>query len=149
MSREYPLRPIVGVGAIIFEGGNVLLAQRGKPPSPGNWSVPGGALELGETLEDGCRREVLEETGLDVELVSRFIVLDRITRDKWERVQYHYVLVDYICRPAGGTLKAGSDISDVKWCPLDELSEIEPMTRWTAQVILDAAEDMRTRNIDF
>ena len=68
MSREFPLRPIVGVGAIIFEGGRVLLAKRGKPPSPGNWSIPGGALELGETLEDACRREVMEETGLCVKI---------------------------------------------------------------------------------
>ncbi len=148
MSREFPLRPIVGVGAIIFEGGNVLLAQRGKPPSPGNWSIPGGALKLGETLEDACKREVLEETGLNVELISRHTVLDRITRDQWDRVQYHYVLVDYVCRPAGGTLKAGSDITDVKWCPLEELPEIASMTRWTAQVIQEAAEEMRTRNID-
>ncbi len=148
MSREFPLRPIVGVGAIIFEGGNVLLAQRGKPPSLGNWSVPGGALKLGETLEDACRREVLEETGLDIELISRFTVLDRITRDQWERVRYHYVLVDYVCRPAGGSLNPGGDVSDVKWCPLGELSEIQPMTRGTVQVILDAAEEMRTRNIN-
>lgn len=145
MSREYPLRPIIGVGAIIFEGENVLLAKRGKPPSLGNWSIPGGALELGEMLEDACKREVLEETGLNVELISRFTVLDRVTRDQWERVQYHYVLVDYICRPSGGSLNPGSDISDVKWCPLDKLTEFQPMTRGTAQVILDAAKEIREK----
>ncbi len=149
MSREYPLRPIVGVGAIIFSGGNVLMARRGKAPGNGNWSVPGGALELGETLEEACKREVLEETGLTVDIVSRCAVLDRITRDGWDRVQYHYVLIDFVCRPAGGTLRPGSDIADAKWVALGSLESLQPMTRGTAQVILDAAEEMRAQNISF
>lgn len=148
MSREFPLRPIVGVGAIIFDGGNVLLARRGKPPSPGNWSIPGGALKLGETLEEACMREVLEETGLEVEVISRYAVFNRITRDPWDRVQYHYVLVDYICHPKGGNLRAGSDISEVKWCPLDDLSEVASLTQWTAQVIREAAAEMREGKYD-
>lgn len=145
MSRIFPLRPIVGVGAIIFQEGMVLLARRGKPPSPGNWSIPGGALQLGELLEDACRREVLEETGLKIEIISRYTILDRITRDQWGRVQYHYVLIDYICSPTGGTLQPGSDISDVKWCALKELSQISPMTRGTAQIILKAAKELTAR----
>lgn len=147
MSREYPLRPIVGVGAIIFKEGSVLLAQRNKLPSRGNWSIPGGAVQLGETLESACRREVIEETGLEVKVISQFVVLNRITHDDWDRVRFHYVLIDYICTPNGGTLRPGGDISDVKWCSLEELSTIQPMSRWTAQVILDAAEEIRTKNI--
>ncbi|HJP13309.1 MAG: NUDIX hydrolase [Nitrospinota bacterium] len=149
MSREYPLRPIVGVGAIIFSEGEVLMARRGKAPGVGNWSVPGGALELGETLEEACKREVLEETGLAVEIVSRCAVLDRITRDNWDRVQYHYVLVDFACRPLEGSLQPGSDITEARWVPLEELENIEPMTRGTARVILDAAGDLQAQNISF
>ncbi|MAE06046.1 MAG: NUDIX hydrolase [Nitrospinota bacterium] len=149
MSREYPLRPIVGVGAIIFSEGKVLMARRGKAPGVGNWSVPGGALELGETLEEACKREVLEETGLAVEIVSRCAVLDRITRDNWDRVQYHYVLVDFACRPLEGSLQPGSDITEARWVPLEELENIEPMTRGTARVILDAAGDLQAQNISF
>ncbi len=148
MSREYPLRPIVGVGAIIFSEGRVLMARRGKPPSEGSWSVPGGALQLGETLEAACRRETLEETGLDIEIVSRCAVLDRVTRDEWERVQYHYVLIDFVCRPVGGELRPASDVAEAKWVPLGELEGLEPMTRGTAQVILGAADEMRAQNIE-
>jgi ADP-ribose pyrophosphatase YjhB (NUDIX family) len=149
MSREYPLRPIVGVGAIVFSGGKVLMARRGNSPGLGNWSVPGGALKLGETLEDACKREVFEETNLTVEVVSRCAVLDRITRDDWDRVQYHYVLVDFVCRPAGGTLQARSDATEARWVSLEDLDGLKPMTRGTVRVILDAAEDMRVRNISF
>lgn len=149
MSREYPLRPIPGVGAIIFSGKNVLMAQRGKAPGNGSWSVPGGALELGETLEEACKRETLEETGLIVDIVSRCAVLERITRDNWNRVQYHYVLVDFVCRPVGGILKPGSDIDEAKWIPLIDLENLKPMTRGTAQVILAAAAKMQSQNIIF
>jgi ADP-ribose pyrophosphatase YjhB (NUDIX family) len=149
MSREYPLRPIPGVGAIIFSGKNVLMAQRGKAPGTGNWSVPGGALKLGETLEEGCKRETLEETGLIVDIISRCVVLDRITRDNWNRVQYHYVLVDFVCRPVGGSLNPGSDIDKAKWVPLEDLENLKPMTNGTAQVILDAAAKMQNQGITF
>ena len=149
MNREYPLRPIVGIGAIVFNGKNVLMAQRGRSPSFGNWSIPGGAVELGETLEEACIREVFEETSLTVKIVSRHTVLDRITRDDWSRVQYHYVLIDFICRPVGGTLQAGSDAAEARWVPLKDLGDLNPMTRGTAQVILDAAEEMRTQKITF
>jgi len=149
MNREYPLRPIVGVGAIVFSGKTVLMIQRSRSPSAGNWSIPGGALELGETLEEACMREVLEETSLTVKIVSRYTVLDRITRDDWNRVQYHYVLIDFVCRPVGGTLQAGSDAAEARWVPLKDLGDLNPMTRGTAQVILDAAEEMRTQNISF
>ena len=149
MSREYPLRPIPGVGAIIFSEKNVLMALRGKAPGNGNWSVPGGALKLGETLEEACKRETLEETGLIVDIISRCAVLERITRDNWNRVQYHYVLVDFVCRPVGGNLKPGSDIDKVKWVPLKDLENLEPMTRGTARVILDAAAKMQNQDSVF
>src|SRR5580698_1918092 len=104
MIREYPLAPVVGVGAVVLDGDRVLLIQRGHEPMKGQWSLPGGALEVGETLVEGVQREVLEETGLEVEPVSIIEVFDRISRDAEGRVQFHYVLVDYVCRLTGGTL---------------------------------------------
>jgi len=109
-AREYPDRPFVGVGAVIIAGGSVVLVRRGAPPLKGEWSLPGGAVEVGETLEDCVRREMKEETGLDVEVGPVVEVFDRITRDADDRVQYHYVLVDYVCWPAGGALRAASDV---------------------------------------
>ena len=94
-------------------------------------------------------RDYVEETGLAVEIVSRCAVLDRITRDNWDRVQYHYVLVDFACRPLEGSLQPGSDITEARWVPLEELENLEPMTRGTARVILDAAGDLQAQNISF
>jgi len=128
MSREYPDRPIIGVGAVIIEGGRVLLIKRGQAPLKGQWSLPGGALELGETLEEGVCREVLEETGLIVESVSTIEVFDRISRDAEGRVQYHYVLVDFLCRVTGGTLACATDADDARWATLEEMGPIAPFT---------------------
>src|SRR5215510_11503224 len=111
-NRRYPKRPIVGVGALIFQRNRVLLAQRGKAPLKGWWSLPGGALETGETLVDAIRREVREETGLEVEPRSVFEVFERITRDAAGKTEYHFVLIDYICRVKDGTLQAGDDVAD-------------------------------------
>ena len=138
MGREYPLRPIVGVGAIILENENVLIVRRGQPPKMGAWSIPGGGVHLGEDLEQACRREVKEETGLDVEILSEGRVLNRVTRDEWERVQFHYVLIDFVCRPIGGMLQAASDISEAKWVPLSDVSGLRPMTSGTAEFILES-----------
>ena len=138
MGREYPLRPIVGVGAIILENENVLIVRRGQPPKMGAWSIPGGGVHLGEDLEQACRREVKEETGLDVEILSEGRVLNRVTRDEWERVQFHYVLIDFVCRPIGGMLQATSDISEAKWVPLSDVSSLRPMTSGTAEFILES-----------
>lgn len=138
MGREYPLRPIVGVGAIIIENENVLIVRRGQPPKMGAWSIPGGGVHLGEDLEEACMREVKEETGLDVEILSEGRVLNRITRDDWERIQFHYVLIDFVCRPVGGTLQAASDISEARWVPLSEVSSLSPMTSGTAEFILES-----------
>ena len=124
MRREYPEAPIVGVGAVVIEGAKVLLVRRGHAPLKGEWSLPGGALELGETLQQGVVREVLEETGLVVEPAAMIEVLDRITRDEASgRIHYHYVLIDFVCRVTGGTLLSGSDADEARWVGREELQE--------------------------
>ena len=115
-SRAYPDRPFVGVGAVIVdEGARVLLVQRRFEPLAGQWSLPGGAVDVGETLAECVAREMREETGLEVQVGPVIEVFDRIMHDAEGRVQYHYVLVDYVCRPAGGTLCAASDVADAVW----------------------------------
>jgi 8-oxo-dGTP diphosphatase len=110
--RQYPDRPFVGVGAVIMERGHVVLIKRRYEPLAGQWSLPGGAVEIGETLEECVAREMREETGLEVEVGPVIEVFDRITRDESGRVRYHFVLVDYLCWPVGGELRAGSDVDD-------------------------------------
>lgn len=109
-TRQYPERPIVGVGAVIVEGGKVVLVRRRYEPLAGRWSLPGGTLEVGETLQTGVAREMCEETGLDVEVGPVIEVFDRIILDAERQVRYHFVLVDYLCWPVGGGLQAGSDV---------------------------------------
>lgn len=133
-SRQYPERPILGVGAIIADGGRVLLVERGHDPLKGVWSLPGGIVEVGEYLEDAVRREVREETGLDVEPVSVVEVFERIIPDRNGRTEYHYVLIDYLCRPTGGELRADSDVSDARWVPRGELASYR-ITEGTLGVI--------------
>ena len=114
MQREYPEAPLVGVGAVVVDQGRVLLVRRGSEPLKGHWSLPGGMLELGEPLSAGVAREVQEETGLVVEVMELVELLDRIHRDG-ERIRYHYVIADYVCRVVGGELKASSDADAVRW----------------------------------
>jgi 8-oxo-dGTP diphosphatase len=114
MQREFPETPLVGVGAVIVDQGRVLLVRRGREPLKGQWSLPGGMLEIGESLSAGVAREVMEETGLNVEPVELIELLDRIHREG-ERVRYHYVIADYLCRVVGGELKAASDADAVRW----------------------------------
>jgi 8-oxo-dGTP diphosphatase len=124
LRREYPEAPIIGVGAVVIDGSKVLLVRRGKEPLKGEWSLPGGALELGETLQQGVVREVLEETGLVVTPAGIVEVLDRITQDDSSgRGRYHYVLVDFLCRVAGGMLCGGSDAEEARWVEREELQE--------------------------
>lgn len=121
MKRDYPEHPIIGVGAVIVEGGRALLVRRNTEPLRGEWSVPGGVLELGEKLRDGVRREALEETGVEVEAGEVLDVCDSIFTDGLGQTQYHYVLIDYLCRPISGHAQAGSDVSDVRWVSADAL----------------------------
>lgn len=114
MQREFPEAPLMGVGAVVVDKGRVLLIRRGNEPMKGHWSLPGGMLELGESLTDGVTREVREETGLTVEPVELIELLDRIHREG-ERVRYHYVIADYLCRVVGGALLAASDADAARW----------------------------------
>jgi len=132
MQREFPLAPLVGVGAVVVDEGRVLLVRRGREPLKGQWSLPGGLLELGESLTDGVSREVREETGLIVEPIELIELLDRIHHQE-KRVRYHYVIADYLCRVKGGTLQAGSDADDVRWAERAEWNshsalKLDPIT---------------------
>ena len=122
--RDYPDRPIVGVGAVVIDGESALVVRRATEPLKGQWSMPGGMLELGEKLRDGLAREVLEETGLEVEVGEVLDVFDSIFPDAEGRTQYHYVLIDYRCTVRGGTAKAGSDVSEVRWVTSQEINEL-------------------------
>ena len=114
VQREFPETPLFGVGAVIVESGRVLLVRRGQEPLKGKWSLPGGMLELGESLLSGVAREVREETGLEVEPIELIELLDRVHRED-NRVRYHYVIADYLCRVVGGSLQAASDADAVRW----------------------------------
>ncbi len=133
--REYPSAPLVGVGAIIVDGERVLLVRRGHAPALGKWSIPGGLVDVGETVEAAVRREVAEECGLELHLHGLVGVVDRIVRDGAGRVQYHYVLVDFLATPAGGTARPGSDARELCWAVpdalpgLDTTQGLEPMIR--------------------
>lgn len=132
--RRYPKHPLVGVGGIIFQGDRILMAQRGKPPLKGWWSLPGGALEAGEVLADAVAREVLEETGLVVKPLRVFEIFERILRDDAGRPEYHYVLIDYVCQVTGGELRPGDDVCRLEWMRLDELRPLQ-ITEGTLGVI--------------
>jgi ADP-ribose pyrophosphatase len=124
MQREYPRQPLVGVGAVIVEKCRVLLIKRGKAPLLGEWSIPGGMLELGETLREGAEREALEETGLVVRAGDLLGVFDRIVPDETQRTLYHYVLIDFLCEIISGNVLAAGDASDASWFTLADLSDL-------------------------
>lgn len=125
MKREYPESPIVAVGVIIRRDHQILLVRRGQPPSLGYWTFPGGAVELGEPIQEAARREALEETGLEVEVGDVATVIDHVVRDEAGRVRYHYVIVDYLATPVSGKLQPGSDVSDARWVGLADLENLE------------------------
>jgi 8-oxo-dGTP diphosphatase len=150
-SREYPDRPMVGVGGVVIEDGRTLLIRRGSEPLLGEWSIPGGTLELGETLEEGVTRELLEETGLEVKVIELIEVFDRIylessagevVENKGPR--FHYVIVDYLCGRIGGTAVAASDVTDVAWAREDELGKFG-LTETATRIVTKAFAMARAR----
>ena len=122
--REYPETPLIGVGVIVVEDGRVLLVKRGHPPLAGDWSIPGGVLEVGELLREAAVREAKEETGLAVETLDILGIFDRLIRTG-DRVQYHYVLIDFLCRRIGGELRPGSDADEVRWFGPEEIHSLK------------------------
>jgi len=149
MQREFPLAPLVGVGAVIVDEGRVLLVRRGNEPMKGHWTLPGGLVELGEGLLNAVVREVREETGLNVEVVELIELLDRIHREE-TRVRYHYVIADYLCRVTGGVLQAASDADAARWVERAEWNshsvlKLEPITARVIEAGWKRAQELEER----
>lgn len=151
-SREFPERPIVGVGGVLIENGKALLIRRGTEPLRGHWSIPGGTLELGETLVEGVARELLEETGLSVEVLDLIEIFERISppdaaksRGGNGRPRFHFVIADYLCELTGGEPKAGSDVTDLAFAAEDELREFG-LTETATRILHKAFAMHRRRN---
>jgi len=123
LGREYPERPIVGAGALMIENGKLLLIKRGAKPGQGRWSIPGGIVELGERVQDAIIREVKEECGLDIEVEGLMDVFDSITRDEKGRIQYQFVVVNFLAKIRGGILKNADDVLEARWVQLNEVEE--------------------------
>jgi len=134
LQRNYPDRPLLGVGALVFRDDRILLVRRANPPLQGEWSIPGGLVETGETTKEAIIREVREETGLEVEPVKLVEVFERILRDQDGSVEYHFVLVDYQCRVISGEAQAASDVGEVRWAKREEL-ELLAVAKDTCDVI--------------
>jgi 8-oxo-dGTP diphosphatase len=151
IKREFPLTPLVGVGAIVVRDAHVLIVRRGTEPLKGHWTLPGGMLEVGEALTAGVVREVREETGLDVEPIELIELLDRIHREG-DRVRYHYVIADYLCRVTGGQLRAASDADAVRWVERAEWNShsalvLDPITVRVIEKGWQRAEQIRLEQI--
>ena len=151
MAREYPERPVVGIGGVVIENGRALLIKRGTEPLLGQWSIPGGTLELGESLQQGVAREMLEETGLEVQVLDMIEVFDRIFVDPAasqsaakSRPKYHYVIVDYLCERLSGEPQAASDVTDIAFAAEDELENYH-LTPTATRVLRRAFEMARER----
>ena len=152
MAREYPERPVVGVGGVVIENGRVLLIRRGSEPLRGHWSIPGGTLELGESLQQGVARELLEETGLQVRVLEMIEAFDRIYVDQEEggggspeRPRFHYVIIDYLCERVAGEAHAGSDVTELVYAGQDELHLYE-LTETAARILRKAFAMDRERH---
>jgi 8-oxo-dGTP diphosphatase len=127
LKREYPNQPILGVGAVILEDGKIVLVKRGVEPAFGEWSIPGGAVELGEAVRDAVQREAKEECGLTIELIDDkpVDIFDNLVMDKNGGLRYHYILLQFLARPTGGFLKSGSDVTDARWVPLNDVANYD------------------------
>jgi 8-oxo-dGTP diphosphatase len=134
MSREYPLQPRVAVGVVVVRNSTVLLVRRGQEPSKGLWSVPGGLVELAETVEDAARREVAEETGISIKIKRLLDVADNIVRDDQGKIRFHYVLIDFFAQPLTSSVKPQSDASEARWVKFNELSNYT-LTKGAAKLI--------------
>jgi 8-oxo-dGTP diphosphatase len=140
--REYPAQPIIGVGVVVWHGDRLLLVQRARPPRRGQWSLPGGGQQLGETLTEAARREVREEAGLEVELGEVIATLDLIERDADGRVRYHYVLIDFVAEAASPDLRPGDDAADARWVTIEEA---ERLGLWSETLrVIKLARDQRS-----
>jgi mutator protein MutT len=146
MNRRYPEHPLTGVGAIIFRGTQVLLVKRGHAPALGKWSIPGGLVELGEDLTASVCREVMEEVGLEVKVIDLVAALDNIMLDGNGRIEYHYILLDFLCETIRGDPIAATDADECRYVEIEDLSRYE-MTRGTAEVIKRAFAKMHTSGI--
>jgi 8-oxo-dGTP diphosphatase len=144
--REYPDSPVVGVGGVVIRDGRTLLIRRGSPPLMGEWSIPGGRLDLGETIPEGIKRELKEETGIDVRVVELIEVFERIFRDSDGRIQYHFVIVDYLCEYGEGEACAGSDVTDTAWASESELVRYS-LTETATRVIRRAFKLAASRDL--
>jgi mutator protein MutT len=149
LQREYPLSPLVGVGAVIVQEGRVLLVQRGREPMKGRWTIPGGLIEIGEALEEAVVRETREETGLEVVPIELVELLDRIHREEG-RVRYHYVIADYLCRVVGGTLAAADDAAAARWVERAEWNShsalaLDPITVRVIEMAWQRAKKLEKR----
>jgi 8-oxo-dGTP diphosphatase len=134
MAHEYPAAPVVGVGGVVLDGERVLLVRRAHPPRQGEWSLPGGKVELGESLVAAVRREVREETGLDVEVGPLVEMFDRVHRDDRGAVRYHFVIADYLCHRVGGVVRPGDDATDAAWASRAELADYAVNAHVTAVI---------------
>lgn len=134
MKRSYPTRPLVGVGAVIRKGQRVVVVRRKAPPLKGRWSIPGGLVDVGETLRHAVVREAREETGLTVKVGKLVEVFERMLHDNRGRTKYHFVLLDYLCRPVKGRLRAGSDAAEARWVTRRELERL-PMVESAKRVL--------------
>jgi 8-oxo-dGTP diphosphatase len=142
MAREYPEHPVVGVGAVVVRNGKALIIKRAHEPRKGEWSLPGGLLELGESLQDAARREIKEETSLDIEVGPVIETFDRVHRDDQGKIRYHFVIVDFVCWANGGEAVPGSDAEGVAWVTPGEIDDYQVNAHAKA-VILKGLEVLR------
>lgn len=145
-NREYPERPIVAVGGVVVHEGRVLLIRRGRPPMEGRWSIPGGILELGETIADAVARELKEETGVQIRVLELIEIYEKVARDERGFAQYHFVILDYRCEFVEGAARAGGDVTDAAWVSEQQLDSIG-LTAAAKRVIRKAFSAVRARAV--